>query len=78
MKVTSDGSIAFDALPIALRCYADWGPFTPPNPRKSEPGPSQWTVIFDTETRTDAAQPLRFRQLSDLRRRTAARGRHIL
>jgi hypothetical protein len=53
-----------DRLPIALRAYA-----TPPLPpddegpkkkRQGEPAPpSEWTLIFDTETTVDAAQRLR-------------------
>ena len=49
-------------LPIIVRAYA------PPPPTKEVAGPrgrnrrtaSEWTLIFDTETTTDAAQRLRF------------------
>ncbi len=49
--------------PIAVRAYAD-----PPQRRPKAPGagvsqplgPSDWKLVFDTETTTDAAQQLRF------------------
>lgn len=52
-----------DRLPISVRAYAA-APFRPDSrvlssnePRAQEP--SEWTVVFDTETTTDAAQRLR-------------------
>ncbi len=52
-----------ERLSIALRGYA----VTPRNPAQKRPPrqqpvdtPSEWTLIFDTETFTDAAQQLRF------------------
>lgn len=56
-----------DHLPIALRAFA--GPqFTelkeprtsPPRRKRSKVAASPWTLIFDTETTTDAGQALRF------------------
>jgi hypothetical protein len=56
-----------DHLPIALRAFA--GPqFTelkeprtsPPKRKRSKVAASPWTLIFDTETTTDAGQALRF------------------
>jgi len=48
-----------DRLSIALRAYAE-----PPRPKsrgkRPMPCPSEWTLIFDTETRIDAGQALRF------------------
>src|SRR4051812_48560879 len=48
-----------DRLPIYLRGYAA----IPPRPTQRSRGdalsPSDWTLIFDTETRTDATQRLR-------------------
>ncbi len=57
-----------DELPIALRAYAvpTFHTLADPNaskakPPKSTPAPaSEWTLIFDTETTSDAAQSLRF------------------
>ena len=57
-----------DELPIELRCYATprWEvlPEETGEPKKSERratiGASPWTLIFDTETTTDACQALRF------------------
>lgn len=45
---------------VALRCYTDNGSFAlhPGSERKMLP--SRWTLVFDTETRTDAAQNIRF------------------
>jgi hypothetical protein len=56
--------IQTDRLPIALRAYV------PPTPAKSSAQPretrshkptqpSEWTLVFDTETTVDAAQRLR-------------------
>lgn len=52
-------------LPIAVRAYvckAEQRPQTPlkKGKRKKRPSPSEWALIFDTETTTDAAQKLRF------------------
>src|SRR3954468_14268398 len=50
---------AGDRLPIYLRGYAA----IPPRPTQRQKGdnlpPSGWTLIFDTETTTDATQRLR-------------------
>ena len=54
-----DNSGEFDALEIALRAYVPTG--RKPNKwRGSDLGPSNWTVIFDTETTTNASQTLKF------------------
>jgi hypothetical protein len=53
-----------DHLPIALRAYAE--PLSKNSadakrkPRRSKLGASSWTLLFDTETTTDASQALRF------------------
>jgi hypothetical protein len=56
-----------DHLPIALRAFA--GPqfvelkeprTSPPRRKRSKVAASPWTLIFDTETTTDAGQALRF------------------
>ncbi len=52
-----------ELLPVAVRAYA-----APPRKKQSgkgtskrkDPGPSEWTLVFDTETTTDSAQRLRF------------------
>jgi transcriptional regulator with XRE-family HTH domain len=52
-----------ESLPVAVRAYAE-----PPRnrrrnkgtPKRKDLGPSEWTLIFDTETTTDSAQQLRF------------------
>ncbi|HEX4737730.1 MAG TPA: hypothetical protein VH331_09220 [Allosphingosinicella sp.] len=55
-----------DHLPIALRAYAAPRFLDPPEPKVSPPKrkrskmASYWTLVFDTETRTDAGQALRF------------------
>ena len=50
-----------DEIPIAVRAYVpvDRAPAYD-GPRKPKLGPSEYTLIFDTETNTDAAQQLRF------------------
>ena len=53
-----------EPMPIAIRAFVQRqsqaasgsGPFLP----RQEPGPSEYTLIFDTETTTDAAQQIRF------------------
>lgn len=51
-----------ERLPIAVRAYAhtDQVPKRKPDYIKGLSDASEWTVIFDTETTTDAAQRLRF------------------
>lgn len=55
-----------DSLPIAVRAYLDVPtragacPDRPAWTRVADPGPSKWSLVFDTETTTDAAQQLRF------------------
>lgn len=57
-----------EVLPIAVRAFLDARPpatgssDSPSNRRFRIPdaGPSEWTLVFDTETTTDAAQQLRF------------------
>jgi hypothetical protein len=48
-----------DFLEIALRAYVPTGR-QPNNWRGRDLGPSEWTLIFDCETTTDAAQALKF------------------
>jgi len=51
-----------ESLPVAVRAYAE-----PPQKRsrnadtrkRRNQGPSEWALIFDTETTTDAVQQLR-------------------
>lgn len=53
-----------ETLPVAVRAYAS----PPPLPRRPGPqsqgpkplGPSEWALVFDTETTTDATQQIRF------------------
>jgi hypothetical protein len=53
----------WEAMPIAVRGYAP-APAAPKRKRPSRqtiaPQPSDWVVVFDTETTIDAAQQLRF------------------
>ena len=53
---------AGERFPLALRAYASGGP--PPDGGKRfwkiDAGPSEWAVVFDTETTTDPSQRLRF------------------
>ncbi len=49
-------------MPIAVRAFVP-GPESPPidhGNRRPRPGPSHYTLIFDTETSTNAAQHIRF------------------
>jgi hypothetical protein len=64
MKIHEDKNqdIQRDALAISVRAFVP-----PPNvkkftrkPRKLRQDQSEWTLVFDTETKTDAAQPMRF------------------
>lgn len=49
-------------LPVALRAYAQTGniPYPPPRSVQGLPEPSEWVLVFDTETTVDPAQRLRF------------------
>lgn len=49
-------------LPVALRAYAQTGniPYPPPRSVQGLPEPSEWVLVFDTETTIDPAQRLRF------------------
>lgn len=50
-----------DTLDIAVRAYAE--PSKKPAPKRARrkiAPPSEWTLVFDTETTTDASQRLRF------------------
>ena len=56
-----------DHLPLAIRAFAGRQFVDLPEPAKGKPkrkasqtGASPWTLIFDTETTTDAGQSLRF------------------
>src|SRR4051812_28341771 len=48
-----------DRLPIYLRGYAAIPPRREKRKKGDDLGPSDWVLIFDTETTTDAAQRLR-------------------
>jgi hypothetical protein len=59
----SNGShfpITPEPMTIALRCYAHSGKFSLRSNSAPAISPSRWTVVFDTETHTDAAQSFRF------------------
>lgn len=49
-----------DHLPIAVRAYVPLAEGAKSRRSRSSPSPSPWTLIFDTETTTDASQRLRF------------------
>jgi hypothetical protein len=49
-----------DELAISLRAYAEMPARGRKPRRRSIPGPSSWTLVFDTETTTDASQAFRF------------------
>jgi hypothetical protein len=60
-------------LPISLRAYVHSGVDLKPSRRRFRKalGPSEWTLVFDTETTTDPSQRLKFgcyqlRQCDDL------------
>ena len=58
-----DGTILddrIDHLPIAVRAYVPLASSEPARPHKPSPVPSDWALIFDTETTTDPSQRLRF------------------
>jgi hypothetical protein len=58
-KIRPENLGEFDQLETALRAYVPTG--RKPNKwRGSDLGPSDWTLIFDTETTTDASQTLKF------------------
>ncbi len=48
-----------ESIPIALRAFLGY-PEKSRKPRRKTAPPSEWTLVFDTETHTDAAQLLRF------------------
>jgi hypothetical protein len=52
-------SAGLDQLEISLRCYVP-SSRTATALKSSELGPSEWSLIFDTETSTDARQRLKF------------------
>jgi hypothetical protein len=65
VNLTGSSAIQPDRLPIALRAYVPPPPAKPgaqppreTRSRKLTP-PSEWTLVFDTETTVDAAQRLR-------------------
>jgi DNA polymerase family B len=52
---------ATDSLAISLRAFVTDPRAKPRRPsNRKPPGPSQWTLVFDTETTTDPSQRLRF------------------
>ncbi len=61
-RQTHNRNVQYDALPISIRA------FVPPpkskqftrRPRKQRQEQSEWTLVFDTETKTDAVQSMRF------------------
>ena len=62
-----------DYLAAAVRAYVPLANAEPLRPPRSSPVPSEWALIFDTETTTDPAQRLRFgsfqwRRAGELRR----------
>ncbi len=62
MLKTGKYCIQRDALPISVRAFVpppDVKKFTR-KPRKLRQKQSEWSLVFDTETKTDAAQSLRF------------------
>ncbi len=59
MNTPASTNSGVDRLSIALRVYAEARPFKPRG-SKTVPRPSEWTLILDTETTTDAGQALRF------------------
>lgn len=62
--MTKDKHPVGEAMAIAVRafaCKADSPtPLQKPQRQYKRPGPSDWSLVFDTETTTDAAQALRF------------------
>jgi hypothetical protein len=54
-------TIEFDQLPIRVRGFVPPTPSNPPTRKKRKAAPpSDWTLIFDCETKVDAGQNLRF------------------
>ena len=50
-----------DLLTVAIRAYVPVSTaHKPSGKRRKQRGPSEWTLVFDTETTTDASQQLRF------------------
>lgn len=49
-----------DKLPIAVRAYSERVGQRPRSTGRGNDEPADWTLVFDTETTTDAAQRLRF------------------
>jgi hypothetical protein len=58
----SSGTSETDALAIAVRAYVPLPQSPKPGrkPRRNRDNASEWSLVFDTETATDAAQALRF------------------
>ena len=55
-----DLSPSIDHLPIAVRAYVPLADAEPPRKWHPPPQPSEWVLVFDTETTTDPSQRLRF------------------
>ncbi|MGC2415532.1 MAG: hypothetical protein WA459_22910 [Stellaceae bacterium] len=53
-------TLGLDYLSIAVRAYVSLAEAGPVRKRRPSPEPSEWILIFDTETTTDPAQRLRF------------------
>src|SRR4051794_15687489 len=56
----SVGAGSSDYLPIAVRAYVPLAVIERPRRQRPIPTPSEWVLVFDTETTTDPAQRLRF------------------
>src|SRR4051812_28246241 len=56
----SVGAGSSDYLPIAVRAYVPLAVAERPRKQRPIPTPSEWVLVFDTETTTDPAQRLRF------------------
>lgn len=54
------GAHPFVSLPVAVRAYASSESRKDRHPYRSTSEPSEWSLVFDTETETGAAQQLRF------------------
>jgi hypothetical protein len=53
-------NIPFDHLPAAVRAYVPLAEAEMRKRWRQSPEPSEWTLVFDTETTTDPSQRLRF------------------
>jgi hypothetical protein len=60
MMGASAGTGSSDYLPVAVRAYVPLAIIERPRKQRPIPTPSEWVLVFDTETTTDPAQRLRF------------------